>query len=208
LHVWHFPFPQLICGFFYPFLFHSEKLDNMEGYIAEIRLFAANFAPRNWAYCQGQLISISQNSALFSLLGTTYGGNGIQTFGLPNFASRTARGAGSFAGMPTTSLGEMSGYESVTLLPTQMPAHTHTGGGTLFSPCSTNPGGDGGASNSYPANTAPVNLYASTSNGTMGVNHPVGTVQIAGGSQAHSNIQPSLGMNYIICMYGIYPSRD
>src|SRR5215211_5950019 len=97
----------------------------MEGYIAEIRLFAGNFAPRGWAFCYGQILSIAQNTALFSLLGTTYGGNGQTTFALPDFRSRVPVGAGTGPGLANISLGEVSGHETVTLLLNQMPVHTH-----------------------------------------------------------------------------------
>lgn len=98
----------------------------MEGYIAQIILFAGTFAPRGWAFCQGQILSISQNTALFSLLGTTYGGNGQTTFALPDLRGRAPIGTGQGPGLSSISLGQMAGTENVTLLITQLPAHTHT----------------------------------------------------------------------------------
>lgn len=182
----------------------------MEGYIAEIRMFAAPFAPRNWAYCQGQIISIAQNTALFSLLGTTYGGNGIQTFALPNFASRVAVGTGNGAGLSSMVLGEMTGTENVSLLVTQIPSHTHTATGTVSPRAYTGGGDEASPVGGYLANatTTSGNLYSTTAAGNMGATPTNITVQVAGSSTPHNNFQPSLGMNYIICMYGIFPSRN
>lgn len=184
----------------------------MEGTIAEIRLFAANFEPRNWAYCRGQLIAIQQNSALFSLLGTTYGGNGVQTFGLPNLASRIARGTGSGAGLSSVQLGEMSGTPSVTLNSMNLPAHTHT---TVLT-YSSSSSGSSPASNQFgpiqirvsspPGVNASANAYSSASNAAS--NPQAVAVALAGGSQPVTVQNPYLGMNYIICLYGIYPSRN
>ena len=184
----------------------------MEGTIAEIRLFAANFEPRNWAYCRGQLIAIQQNNALFSLLGTTYGGNGIQTFGLPNLASRIARGAGNGAGLSPVQLGEMSGSPSVTLNSLNLPAHTHTSVLTYSSSSS----GNNPASSQFgpiqirvsapPGVNASANAYGTTTNA---VSNPQAVgVAVSGGSQPVPVQNPYLGMNYIICLYGIYPSRN
>jgi microcystin-dependent protein len=206
----------------YSMLLHCNKsihrfifnhITRMEGYIAEIRLFAATFAPRNWAYCQGQTISIAQNSALFSLLGTTYGGDGVQTFKLPNFASRQARGAGSSPGLSTISLGELSGSESVNMNTAQMPAHTHVAMVRSSSNSSNtiNPVGGGYG----PVNvqvqtpggvTATGNLYASTSNAAM--NPDTVNIGISGNSVPFPVMNPYLAMNYIICLVGIYPSRS
>lgn len=180
----------------------------MEGYIAEIRLFAADFAPRNWSYCNGALLPISTNSALFSLLGTTYGGNGIQTFGLPDFRGRTAKGTGQGQGLTVCNLGELDGTSAVTLNSAEMPSHTHTSGNSSVSPkCFNGPGEETNASGGFLAGVG-ANIYASTHNAAMGlVNTPM-TIQPAGGNQPHENTQPSLGINYIICLYGIYPSRN
>lgn len=179
----------------------------MEGYIAQIKLFAANFAPRNWAYCQGQIISISQNTALFSLLGTTYGGNGQTTFALPNFAGRVAVGTGQGPGLPNYVLGQMSGSEYTTLSVGNLPAHTHTTTTTTKVMGSSVGGGDEIAGNSWAAG---ANAFSNQKGGTMNagavnVNLNVAT---AGANYPIANAQPSLGLNYIICMYGIYPSRS
>lgn len=179
----------------------------MEGYIAEIRLFAANFAPRNWSYCNGNLISIAQNTALFSLLGTTYGGNGIQTFGLPDFRSRTARGTGQGQGLSNITLGELSGIETETLSIAELPSHTHVGTAAVAPSSSSSSGDESNPSGFFPGN---VNrpIYSTTQNTTMGAAEVTVTIGPSGSNQPHNNIQPSLGMNYIICMYGIFPSRN
>jgi len=189
----------------------------MEGMIGEIRLFAPNFSPRFWSFCQGQLLSISQNTALFSILGTTYGGDGRTTFGLPNFNGRSAVSSGHGPGLSDYRLGQKVGTETVTLNITQMPAHTH-----LVSV--TNPSGAvamGGFNdeadsatpvNKYPALVDGFNLYSADADETMQLS-PVnvgGTVTALGngGSQPHENRQPFIVLNYIICLQGIYPSRN
>lgn len=177
----------------------------MEGYIAEIRLFAGNFAPRGWAFCNGQILSIAQNTALFSLLGTTFGGNGQTTFALPDLRGRTAVGPGQGPGLPAVNLGQVSGEPSHTLIITEMPAHNHT------VQASTR------ASSAEATSTSPVNNVPATPEqaaiygpgpGDVTLNNLSVVVGIAGGSQPHNNMQPYLGVNYIICMEGIYPSRN
>lgn len=178
----------------------------MEGYISEIRLFAANFAPRNWAYCQGQIMSIAQNTALFSLLGTTYGGNGQTTFGLPDFRSRTAVGTGQGAGLSNCVLGEMEGTETVTLTVNQIPSHNHVANGTVSPGAFSGSGGESNPVGQWPASSP--DLYSTTASGSMGKSPATLTIQVAGSSAPHINVQPYLGMNYIICLYGIFPSRN
>jgi microcystin-dependent protein len=168
----------------------------MEGTIAEIRLFAGNFAPRNWAFCQGQTISISQNTALFSLLGTNYGGNGQTTFQLPNLAGRTAVGTGTGPGLSNIPLGQMAGTETVTLSAAQMPAHTHTLNANSNTGTTGNPNGA--------ILAAAANTYIS---GAPNVTMSPQAVGVSGNSQPVPIRNPYLGMNYIICMYGIFPSR-
>lgn len=178
----------------------------MEAYIGSIILFAGNFAPRGWAYCQGQILPIAQNTALFSLLGTTYGGNGQTTFGLPDLRSRVPVGQGQGTGLSAWQLGEMNGTESVTLLSTQMPAHNHN------VQVSVGEADTATANNNYLAmangafgtDQITVNTYNGTPSATLGVN----SISVAGGNQPHTNIQPSLGLNYIICLEGIFPSRN
>ena len=167
-------------------------------FIGEIILFAGNFAPRNWAFCNGQLLSISQNTALFSILGTTYGGNGQTTFALPDLRSRVPVHAGQGPGLSSYALGQVGGEETTTLTVNQMPAHAHT---------ATNP-----AANTDPTSNRPAASLAPARGGAYG---PTPAAQLAGptvaptgGSQPHSNLQPHLTLNYIIALFGIFPSRN
>jgi len=171
----------------------------MEGYIAQVILFGGNFAPRNWAFCAGQILSIAQNTALFSLLGTTYGGNGQTTFALPDFRGRVAVGTGQGPGLSNWVLGEITGTENTTLLVSNLPSHNHT-----FAPQASS--GDATSSKpvgKFPALT-PAPAYAVTQDTTLGSQ----TTALAGGNQPFSIVQPALGMNYIICLFGIFPSRN
>ncbi|MGH9846814.1 MAG: phage tail protein [Blastocatellia bacterium] len=170
----------------------------MEGYIAQVILFAGNFAPKNWAFCQGQILQIAQNTALFSIIGTMYGGNGTTTFALPDLRGRAPVGAGQGPGLPNYTIGEQGGEPNHTLLVTEMPLHNH-----LIS-ANGNPGGSKLTQNCYPASNASTAVYDAAANTTMNA----GMVGQAGGSQPHNNMQPYLGMNYIICVFGIYPSRN
>jgi microcystin-dependent protein len=172
-----------------------------EAFVAEIRIVGFNFAPTGWALCDGQLMSISQNTALFSLLGTTYGGDGRTTFGLPNLQGCSPMHQGQGSGLSDRSLGESGGSPAVTLLVSEMPAHAHTvsagvGSGNQVSPT-------GRVWSSLPGRTPP-NLYATTSNIMM---RDAGAFSIAGGGQPHNNMSPYLVLNFIIAMQGIYPSR-
>jgi microcystin-dependent protein len=176
----------------------------MEGYIAEIRMFAGNFAPRGWAFCNGQILSIAQNTALFSLLGTTFGGNGQTTFALPDLRGRVAVSPGQGPGLPAVNLGQMAGEPTHTLIITEMPAHNHQAQaqGNSNAGDSTSPSGT-----TWASSTARDNIYVNAApNGPMAANTV--TVGIAGSSQPHNNMQPYTGINYIICMEGIYPSRN
>jgi len=183
----------------------------MEGTIGEIRMFAGTFAPKNWAFCQNQLLPISQNTALFSILGTTYGGNGQTTFALPDFRGRVAVGAGTGPGLANVQLGQQSGTPTVTLLTTNMPAHNHAfTNGSATVPCSTAAGNADSPAGNIPAGSATDENYAApgAANGNMNPLAVSGTVGVAGGSQPFSIMQPYLGMNYVICMFGIFPSRN
>jgi microcystin-dependent protein len=179
----------------------------MEGTIGEVRLFAGNFAPQNWAFCQGQLLAISTNTALFSILGTTYGGNGQTTFALPDLRGRVPVGTGQGPGLPNTTLGEMSGEPTHTLIITEMPAHNHVAQAQVNA--SSSQGTTASPGGAIPArSSARDNLYSTgASDTTMSSAAAQVTVGVAGGSQPHNNMQPYLGLNYIICLYGIYPSR-
>lgn len=172
-------------------------------FIAQITLFAGNFAPRGWAFCQGQIFSIAQNTALFSLLGTTYGGNGQTTFALPDLRGRVPMQPGQGPGLAPRVLGEQGGTESVTLLTTQMPQHNHS------TTVVTN-GNSGPATDTIPTGNvwAEGGSYNSAANTQMNTTAVQVTVGVSGGSQPHSNIQPFLALNFIIAIEGIYPSRN
>jgi len=178
----------------------------MENFIGEIRLMGFARAPKGWAFCQGQAMPINQNQALFSLLGTQFGGDGISTFKLPDLRGRVAVGQGRAASGSQYAMGQVVGTESVTLTTNQIPEHNHSFTGTL------NVGGNAespSADNSFPAATSEpaINAYATgTTNVSMGAALQ-GTLNPAGGSQPHENRQPFMAMNYAIALTGIFPSR-
>jgi microcystin-dependent protein len=165
-------------------------------YIGEIKIVALNFAPKGYAYCNGQTLSINQNAALFSLLGTTYGGDGVTTFRLPDFQGKTPIGIGQGPGLPNFVQGQIAGSSSVTLVPAQLPQHTHILQASTSLGDSNTPEGK-----TVAAQTA--NPYASGSNTTMAP----GALQTAGSNQPHSNMQPYLVLNFVIALQGIFPSR-
>ncbi len=168
-------------------------------FVAEIRMFACNFAPQGWALCQGQLMPISQNTALFSLLGTNYGGDGRSTFGLPNLQGAVPMGYGQGAGLSPRQIGEQGGSDTVTLLQSEMPAHTHTVA------CNSGDGDQYGPTGNFPAtDTGGNNLFANSANALMAP----GTIAPVGGNLPHSNLQPYLVMNYCIALQGIFPPRS
>lgn len=168
-------------------------------FVAEVRIVGFNFAPKGWAFCDGQLKPISQNTALFSLLGTTYGGDGKSTFALPDFQGNVGIQAGQGQGLSEYYLGEMSGSEVVTLLQSEMPSHTHNVMG-VADPGDTNIMTDNAIGRSSGASVftnaaAPVAMM----NPTM--------ISVAGSSQPHNNMQPYLTLNYIIALQGVFPQR-
>ena len=169
-------------------------------YIGEIRCVAFNYAPRGWALCNGQILPISQNQALFALLGTTYGGDGINTFALPNLCGRVPVGEGQGPDLPKISLGEQGGSEEVTLTTTQLPAHTHATK-VFHSEATTNKPGTLGKPADLGLN--PVKLYVETQEKlTSGT-----PTTVTGGNQPHNNRMPYVGMYWIIALEGVYPSR-
>jgi microcystin-dependent protein len=180
----------------------------MEGVIAQILLFAGTFAPRNWAYCNGQLIPIAQNSALFSLLGTTYGGDGRVNFALPNLQGRVAIGAGQGPGLSPYALGQAGGTEQVTLTTNNMPAHIHPATATVSVGVSS-----AGATAEDPdgalLTTTNAPFYATGApGGHLGGVSASATVGMAGGNAPVAIMPPYLALNYVICLYGIFPSRN
>jgi microcystin-dependent protein len=172
-----------------------------EPFIAEIRIFAGNFAPRSWAFCNGQLLPITQNTALFSLIGTTYGGDGRSTTALPNMEGRAPMHPGRGPGLTSRRLGERGGVESVTLPESEIPNHTHT----LFSAGTTRGDTATPSSSTAFARTVGENAYHG---GTPNIPMADQALPVAGGSQAHNNMQPYLTMNFIIALQGLYPSRS
>jgi Microcystin-dependent protein len=182
-------------------------------FVGEIRIFAGTFAPTGWALCDGQILSISSNTALFSILGTTYGGNGQTTFALPNLNGRVPIGTGSGPGLTPRVEGETGGQETVTLLSTEMPAHSHTvTAGAVGVPCYTGVGNSDTPENSYPASSSKSYTTTETANastkGAMNTTGSTVTLATTGGGQPHNNLQPYLVVRYIIALQGIYPARN
>lgn len=181
-----------------------------EPFIGEVKLFGFNFAPKGYATCQGQILSIAQNTALFSLLGTTYGGNGTTTFALPDLQGRMAIGQGTGPGLPSHSMGEVSGTPNVTLLTSNMPAHVHSANSLRVSvKASTANAGEQSPDGTFPAVTTSSNYADSaTANVFTGGTVVSGTTDITGSGFPFSVMNPYLCMNYSIALQGIFPSRN
>lgn len=182
----------------------------IEPYMANVTIFAGNFAPRGWMFCQGQLLSIAQYDALFALIGTIYGGDGQTTFALPDLRSRVAIHTGQGAGLSSYVIGQAGGSESVTMTTGQLPTHTHT-----LTSLTGNPGASGIAGNAniptgkVPALTTNIQSYDSAGATNLLLQSPISTITpLAGGSQPIPILSPYLAMNYIICVEGIFPSRN
>ena len=170
-----------------------------EPFVGEIRMFAGNFAPRGWAFCDGQLLAVSQNDALFSLLGTIYGGDGRTTFGLPDIRGRLPIHAGSGPGLSSRKLGSKSGSEKETLTVNQLPSHRHAINATKVAAAANDPKdsliGDSPAVDIFTESAPSLNLAATAITGV-------------GGSRSHTNLMPALCIYFIIALFGIYPSRN
>jgi microcystin-dependent protein len=168
----------------------------MDPFVAEIRMFPFNFAPVGWAFCNGQLLPLSQNTALFSLVGTVYGGNGQTTFALPDLQGSVPMHPGQGPGLSLHDLGESGGTEKVTLLQSEIPAHNHTLSGTTLSALSNNTAAN------LPAR---ANLYSTN------INNPVqmspNALALSGGNVPHNNMMPYLTVNFCIAMQGVFPPR-
>jgi microcystin-dependent protein len=171
----------------------------MNPYLGEIRIFGGNFAPKGWALCDGQLLSISSNAALFSILGTTYGGDGRQTFALPNLRSRVPIDWGQGPGLSQYTLGQAAGVENVTLNQPLLPRHNHTMG-TLSAPGTTDR-----PNTQLLAQPTSGNAYGPAPSDGSALNPAA--IGLAGGNQPHANLQPYLVVNFIIALQGIYPPR-
>lgn len=178
----------------------------MDAYLGEVRAVGFNFAPRNWAFCAGQILPISSNTALFSLLGTTYGGDGRTTFALPNLCGQGIVQQGQGPGLSPYVRGQVTGSENETLNSAQMPAHAHGLGGAFLAQGEAGTFSD--PSGHFPAMTPESQYGENSGGGTMGANMIKGTAGEAGGNQPHGNMMPSLTINYIICTAGIFPPRS
>jgi len=207
-------------------LIWSSSASASEPFIGEIKMFGGNFAPRNFAYCSGQLLAISSNTALFSILGTTYGGDGRTTFALPDLRGRVAihAGGGTGPGLSAYKLGERGGVERVTLAANQLPRHTHVMTATATATAtaiakgtdargnSETPGGNSHAKKSrtdqYSTAAPDVAMHADSVSVDVVVDSVDVSAGYTGGGQSHTNIQPFLGINYIIATVGIFPSRN
>jgi len=179
----------------------------MQGTMAVVTCFAADFAPKYWALCNGQILSIAQNQALFSLLGTTYGGNGTTTFALPDLRGRTVVSQGAGPGLANYSLGQKAGAETTTLIASNIPSHQHVGPSNFYLQADNLPGGDGSAEYNFPANFN--NAYAPNPTASVNMLEPAYTGVINPiGAQPLPILMSYLAINYIICMQGIFPSRN
>lgn len=168
-------------------------------YIGEIRMFGGNFPPSGWMFCDGQLLPISENDALFTLIGTTYGGDGQSTFALPDLRGRAPIHMGNGPGLGTYSIGEQAGVESVTLTTQQIPSHTHAW------MASTGPGGANSPVNNVIGSPPVMKPYRA---GTPGDAMSAATIQPAGGQQPHENLQPYLTISFIISLFGVFPTQS
>ena len=167
-------------------------------FVGEIRIFAGNFPPTGWAFCNGQLLPIASNTALFSLLGTAFGGNGVNTFALPNLQGRVPLGSGQGPGLTDRARGNVLGEESHALIGPEMPAHTHSLGASAANGTS-----DAVAGNVMARSPAAIPQYHVTADATL---HSA-TVGTSGGGQPHNNMQPYLTLNFCIALQGIFPQR-
>lgn len=181
-------------------LFYSTLIFAQDGMIGEIRLFAGNFAPLNWAFCDGTVYNINNYSAFYAYIGTSYGGDGQTTFAVPDLRDKLAVGMGQSSGLSNYVIGQQGGSNTVTYNVTNLPAHTHT----VTVNTSQNTSDKDTPVGNLPAITT-GNTYGTTANAQMGTNSlSIGNLSVAGGGQPQNNIQPYLGINYIICMEGQY----
>lgn len=178
-----------------------------EPFLGEIRMVGWNFAANGWALCNGQLLPISQNTALFSLLGTYYGGDGIQTFALPNLQGRVPIHQGTGLGLSTYVMGQIGGVENVTLLTSNIPQHNHLVGVSNLPGSVADPTNATLAKGNSGQGREPILISDYVSTAATGTLSPA-TISMVGGSQPHDNIQPYLCVNFIIALQGIFPSRS
>jgi len=195
---------SLLFALFFVFLVTKAQ----DQFIGEIRIFAGNFPPRGWAFCDGQLLPLSQNTALFSLLGTTYGGNGQTNFALPNLNGRTPIGFDQGPGLSLRDLGESGGSDNVTLTTAELPLHQHSmiTSGSVTLPASSAAGNSDSPANTNAANV--TNAYSASAGSNMKTTDYAVELSATGSSQPHNNLQPYVVVRYIIALQGIYPPRQ
>jgi microcystin-dependent protein len=169
-----------------------------EPYVGEIRMFGGNFPPSGWAFCQGQSMAISENDTLFNLIGTTYGGDGQETFNLPDLQGRLPMHMGQGSGLSNYTIGEKAGVETVTLTTQSLPIHNHAFVASINAALSTDP------TNQVIAQTSQIHLFTEA-----GINRQMNANSLtpAGGSQPHENLQPYLCISFIVSLFGVYPSQ-
>ena len=181
----------------------------MEGVIGFTTLFAGNFAPKSWAFCAGQTINIASNTALFSILGTTYGGNGTTTFMLPDMRGRAVVGAGTGPGLSTYNLGQKGGVENASMTSSIMPAHMHTVTAQLNISATGSPAASSNPiGNLYAADQNSESIYGADGNVQMAKINANITMSNTGAGAPFEILRPLLGLNYIICQYGVFPARN
>lgn len=204
----------LIC------LLFASKIEAQEGFIGEVKLFAGNFAPRGWAFCDGQLLPISQNTALFSIIGTIYGGDGRTTFALPDLRGRVAIGPRNGPGLSNYREGQKGGAQTNILNISQLASHNHTviinNNGTVSIPVNSETGNEDEANpgSGVLANTGADNFSSEATTASKYSGNPIAIQGVSastantGANQPIENRQPHLSSNYIICLFGVYPSRN
>ncbi|HLH90093.1 MAG TPA: tail fiber protein [Xanthobacteraceae bacterium] len=180
----------------------------MDPFVAEIRIFPFNFPPKGWAFCDGQILPLSQNTALFSLLGTTYGGDGKSTFALPNLQGAAPMHPGQGPGLSLHALGEFGGSDAVTLLQSEIPAHTHTVNATTTKGSTDQPNGNllGEGQFANQTSSGPVNYYTGATTPQVQMN--VFATSPTGGNLPHNNMMPYLTLNFCIALQGVFPPRS
>ncbi len=191
--------PITAFGLILFFLMSSIHVSAQDDYLGDIKITAINFDQRNWMPCEGQLLSISENTALFSLIGTIYGGNGVTNFALPDLRGRVPIGIGTGPGQPTITQGVQGGSSTNYITTTNLPAHSHQVYGVLEDGNSASP------TNSFPAGTKILDKEYATTGTLTSMNS--GMLSNTGGNQPINNMQPYLGVRYVICVAGIYPQR-
>ncbi|MFD2724912.1 phage tail protein [Hyunsoonleella rubra] len=198
----------ILFGILIASFFNTNEANAQDPMLGEITIFAGNFAPRGWAFCDGQLLPIAQYQALFSLLGTTYGGDGRTTFGLPDLRGRLAINPGTGPGLRPWAWGQKFGNETETLTEAQIPGHSHSATTTTQVAVSTAAGEEGIGNGLYIASQ--IGAFNSAASDDSFLAGPTSTTTIGntGGSQSHENMQPYTTVNFIIALVGVYPSRN